>query len=150
MKIGEIMNRAPISVRIDQTFGEAFRLLVDTEHEMIPVVDAEGIYQGNFDLKDIWGVLLPRAARLDRKSIEHLGFVTSSLEKLKERLQDEANEAVSKYVTRHDLPTLSPDSQLVQAIHMLDECRETLPVVEPKTLKLVGILAASDILKALR
>lgn len=150
MKIGEIMNRAPISVRMDQTFGEAFRVLVETGHKFLPVVDADGVYHGNFDLNDIWGVLLPKAARLNRKSIENLAFVSSSLDKLKDRLGEEAGEPVSKYVTRSDAPPLAPENPVIQGILMLDECRETLAVVDPHSHKLVGILSATDVLNALR
>lgn len=150
MKIGEIMNRAPVSVRMDQTFGEAFRVLVETGHKFLPVVDAEGVYHGNFDLKDVWGVLLPKAARLDRKSIENLAFVPSSLEKMKDKLADAAEDLVEKYVTRSDAPPLAPESPVIQGILMLDECGETLAVVDANTHKLVGILSATDVLNALR
>jgi len=150
MKIGEIMNRAPISVRMDQTFGEAFGVLVETGHKFLPVVDADGVYHGNFDLNDVWGVLLPKAARLDRKSIENLAFVSSSIEKMKEQLAEVAGTLVSKYVTRTDAPPLSPDNPVVQGILMLDECGETLAVVDPNSKKLVGVLSATDVLNALR
>jgi len=150
MKIGEIMNRAPVTVRLDQTFGDAFRILVETGHKFLPVVDAGGIYRGNFDLTDVWGVLLPKAVRLNRKAIENLAFVSSSLEKMKDQIAEEANEPVEKYVTRNDSPPLSPDNPVIQGILMLDECRETLAVVDPHTHQLVGILSATDVLSALR
>jgi CBS domain-containing protein len=150
MKIGEIMNRAPISVRMDQTFGEAYRALVETGHTFLPVVDASGVYHGNFDLQDVWGVLLPKAARLERKSIENLAFVSSSIEKMKEQLAEVAETPVSKYVTRTDAPPLSPDNPLIQGILMLDECGQTLAVVDPHSKKLVGVLSAADVLGVLR
>lgn len=150
MKIGEIMNRAPVSVRMDQTFGNAFRVLVETGHKFLPVVDADGVYRGNFDLADVWGVLLPKAVRLNRKAIENLSFISSSLDQMKEQIAEEESEPVEKYVTRNDSPPLSPDSSVIQGILMLDECGETLAVVDPHSHKLVGILSATDVLNALR
>lgn len=150
MKIGEIMNRTPVSVRMDQTFGEAFRVLVETGHTLLPVVDSEGVYRGNFDLADVWSVLLPKAVHLNRKSIENLAFIPSSLEKMKEQIAEEAGEPLEKYVTRSDSPPLSPESPVIQGILMLDECGGTLAVVDPQSHRLVGILSATDVLTALR
>lgn len=150
MKIAEIMNREPVVVRMDQTFGEALRILMDSGHGFLPVVDGEGVYLGNFDLEDIWSVLLPKAARLNRNSLGDLSFVSSSLEKMKDQLAEAAQEPVERFVTRADAPPLSPDSPVIQGVLMLDEYRESLAVVDTQTHKLVGILGAKDVLNALR
>lgn len=150
MKIAEIMNRAPICVRLDQTFGDAFRILTESGHGFLPVVDADNTYHGNFELQDIWGVLLPKAARLSRSSLGDLSFLPDSLETMRERLREAADAPVSKFVTRADAPPVSPDTALIQGILLLDEHREALAVVDSKSHKLVGILGAKDVLNALR
>jgi CBS domain-containing protein len=150
MKVGEIMNRAPVTVRNDQTFGEAFRVLVETRHTILPVVDADGVYRGIFDLHDIWTVLLPKAAKLSRKSIEDLSFVSSSLEKMKEQIADSASLPIEQFVTAADVPPIYPDSPVIQAVLLLDEFGETIAVVDRQTKKLVGVIAAWQVLDILR
>lgn len=150
MTVGDMMNRAPVFLRTHQTFGEGFRVLVETGHKFLPVVDDQGVYQGNFDLRDVWGVLLPKAVRLNRQSIEDLSYVPSSREKMVSQLAAAAQEPVTKYVTKSDSPPLSPESPAIQGILMLDECGETLAVVDRKTHQLLGVLSANDVLNALK
>lgn len=146
MKTGDIMNRTPVTVRIDQTFGEAFRILVQNRASNLPVVDAEGVYKGSFDLKDIWNILLPKAAQLDRKSLEDLSFVSTSFEKLKDLIEEASSRTVSEFVNGDDAPPLYSDSPVMQAILLLDECGETLAVIDRRTRKMVGTVFAWDIL----
>lgn len=149
MKVGEIMNRAPVSVCTGQTFGDAFQVLMKTRHTVLPVVDADGVYRGIFDLKDIWGVLLPKAAQLNRKSLEDLSFVSSSLEKMKDQIAESAALPIGRFVNAEDAPPLYPDSPVIQAILLLDEHGEMIAVVDRQTRKLAGVVSAWQVLDAL-
>ena len=146
LKTGDIMNRAPVSVRSDQRFDEAFQTLVRNRISNLPAVDEHGIYRGNFDLKDIWSILLPRAAHLDRNSLHDLSFVATSLDKLKDLIQDAASLRVSDFLNSNDTPALHPEDPVTQAILLLDEHGETLAVVDSQTRKLVGTLSPWDVL----
>jgi len=139
MKAGEIMNRAPVTVRTDQTFGEAFRVLIESRQATLPCVDGSGVYKGLFDLKDIWDVLLPKAAQLSRKSIEDLSFVSGSVERMKERLAEAAGLPVTRFLTADDAPPLHTDSPAMQAA-----------VVERGSGKLAGVVSPWHVLDALR
>ena len=150
MKVAEIMNRAPVSVRSDSTFGSALQTLLESRVTTIPVVDAEGVYKGIFDLKDIWDILLPKAAQLSRKSIEDLSFVSSSIDKMKDQIAEAASLPIEQFLTSEDLPALHPESPLIQAVLLLDEYGETLAVVDRQTRKLVGTVSAWQLLDALR
>lgn len=150
MKVAEIMNRAPVSVRNDQTFGSAFQTLLKSRVTTIPVVDADGVYKGIFDLKDIWRILLPKAAQLNRKSLEDLSFVSSSLGKMKDQIAEAAALPIGQFVTSEDLPSLHPESSIMQAVLLFDEHGEALAVVDRQTRKLVGTIAAWQLLDALR
>ena len=150
MKVVEIMNRAPVSVRSDSTFGSAFQMLLESRVTTIPVVDAEGVYKGIFDLKDIWDILLPKAAQLSRKSIEDLSFVSSSIDKMKDQIAEAASLPIAQFLTSEDLPALHPESPVIQAVLLFDEHGETLAVVDRQTRKLVGTIAAWQLLDALR
>ena len=150
MKVAEIMNRAPVWVRSDSTFGSAFQTLLESHVTTIPVVDAEGVYKGIFDLKDIWDILLPKAAQLSRKSIEDLSFVSSSIDKMKDQIGEASALPITQFLTSEDLPALHPESPLIQAVLLLDEHGETLAVVDRHTRKLVGTISAWQLLDALR
>lgn len=150
MKIGDIMHRAPVTVRMDQTFAEAFRLLAERHFTILPVVDAQGVHKGNFELRDVWDVLLPKAVKLDRKAIEDLSFVSSSVDKLKDLLADRGGEPVSNFVNGSDSPAIHPDSPLLQAILLLEEFGQSLVVVDRGTHKVVGVVSAWEVLDSLR
>ena len=150
MKVAEIMNRAPVSVRSDSTFGSAFQTLVESRLTTIPVVDADGVYKGIFDLKDIWDILLPKAAQLSRKSIEDLSFVSSSIDKMKDQIAEAAALPIGQFLTSEDLPALHPESPLIQAVLLFDEYGEMLAVVDRQTRKLVGTIGAWQLLDAMR
>lgn len=149
MKTGEIMNRTPVTVRIDQTFGEAFRILVQNRASNLPVIDAAGVYQGSFDLTDIWNILLPKAVQLNRKSLEDLSFVSTSNEGLQELIDEASPLSVRLFVSDADAPPIYPDGPVIQAILMLDEYCETLAVIERGSRKLVGTVSAFDVLDRL-
>lgn len=150
MKVEEIMNRTPVTVRFDQTFGDAFQTLAESRQTILPAVDADGTYRGLFDLKDIWKILLPKAAQLSRKSIEDLAFVSSSLEKMKDQIAEAKALPVSQFLNKDDAPPLHPDSPVIQAVLFLDEYGETIAVVDRQTKKLVGVVSAWQLLDAIR
>ncbi len=150
MKVGDIMNRAPVTVRTDQTFGDGFSVLIQSRQAVLPCVDPAGVYKGVFDLKDVWDILLPKAAQLSRKSLEDLSFVSSSLDKMKDQIGDAAAEPIARFLTAEDAPPLYPDSPVIQAILLFDEYGENIAVVERDTRKLVGVVSAWQVLDALR
>lgn len=146
MKTAEIMNRTPMTVRADQTFGEAFRVLVQARMTNLPAVDGAGVFRGNFDLKDVWNILLPKAAQLKRKSLEDLSFVSTSIEKLREMIDEAGPLPVSQFLNADDAPPLHPESPVAQAMLLLDEHGETLAVVDRESRKLVGSVSPWDVL----
>ena len=150
MKVGDIMNRAPLSVRTDETFETAFQKLIANRVSNLPVVDPNGVFQGNFDLKDVWSLLLPKAAKLDRKSIEDLSFMPGSIEKFQEMLAGAAQEKTTKFVSPSDAPPLYPESSALQAVLMFYEYGHRLAVVERGTRKLVGTVSGWDLLVRLQ
>ena len=150
MKVAEIMNREPVTVRDDQTFGEAFQKLCETRRLILPVVDEQGVYKGIFDLKDVWRILLPRAAHLDRGGLVDLSFANSSLETLKDHIAENAGASIGRCITADDTPPVFPDTPVIQAILMLDVHRETIAVVDRQTRKLVGVVSAWEVLDSLR
>lgn len=151
MIVREIMNPAPIVVRMDQKFAEGFQIMLESRHSMLPVVDADGTYRGIFDVRDVWTLLLPKAARvLDRKSIDDLSFAFSSLERLREQIADVADEPISDFVSKEDPPPVYTDTPVLQAILLLYQHGQAIPVIERSSGKLAGVLATWQVLEVLR
>jgi predicted transcriptional regulator len=149
MKAGDLMSRNPITVRMDQPFSEAFRLLVANRANNLPIVDGDGVCKGNFPLRDVWEILLPKAVQLDRKSLEDLSFVSTSIEKLKDLVADAADLPASRFVNGHDAPVVYTDTPIMQAMLLFDEFGQTLAVVDRKSGKVAGTLSAWEILDPL-
>ncbi len=150
MKVGDIMNRAPVTVRSDQTFGEGLARLLQSRQPVLPCVDPQGIYKGIFDLKDVWDILLPKAAQLNRKSLEDLSFVSSSIDKMKDQVSEAAAEPIARFLNTEDAPVLHPDSPLIQAILLFDDFGPDIAVVDRHTRKLAGVVSAWQLLDSLR
>jgi CBS domain-containing protein len=149
MNVEELMNRDPLTIGADVSFSSAYQQLLDLRVRSLPVVDDAGIYKGMFDVYDIWGVLLPKAARLEGRSLRDLAFVSSSEGQLREKLREAGSHRVSEFVDR-DLPAIYPDTPLQEAIRLLYEHDGNLAVVNRKTGELLGLLSAWEILARLR
>lgn len=149
MNVEELMRREPATIGADGTFAEAYRRLVELRVRSLPVVDPDGIYKGMFDLYDIWGVLLPRAARLNDASLQDLAFVSSSESQLRDKLREAGTKRVTEFVDR-DLPAVYPDTPLQEAVRLLYQHDGNLAVVDRKTHRLLGLLSAWEILEKLR
>lgn len=145
-----VMNSTPVTLSLHDSFGQAFHLLLDMRVRGLPVVDAEGNYRGMFDLYDIWELLLPKAAMLDHKSVEDLGFLNTSAEALQERLSEAWDRPIADFLDDDHSPAIAPDSPVIEAVLHLYKHGGYLPVVDPKTHKLSGIMSPWEILARVR
>lgn len=149
MRVREIMNQNTVTLSVDETFGNAFRLLLDKRIRSLPVVDAAGVYRGIFDLLDVWEVLLPKAVTIHAGSLPNLAFTGNAPEQLRQKLAEAEHRPVTEFLDNEAAPSVTPDAALMEAMLLLYRQRQTLPVVEAASGKLVGIVAAWDILDRL-
>lgn len=147
MTVGSIMTRDPETVRQTDTVGRAVELLLGRHYILLPVVDATGRYRGVFDIWDLLGMLLPKAATLDRL-VPNLRFMPDDLPGLHTKLEHFSGQALQAHA-RSDLPTLAPDTPIVEALLLFYRQRSTLPVVETATGQVVGVLSYWDALGAI-
>jgi CBS domain-containing protein len=73
------------------------------------------------------------------------GMLAESMEDVRERFSVIADKPVRRYLDT-DTPVLRPDQPLVTAMFYLFHGRNFLPVVEPDSGLLVGVISAWDIL----
>ncbi|MCS7023702.1 MAG: CBS domain-containing protein [Bryobacteraceae bacterium] len=151
MTIQEVMKASPATVAPDETFGHAFALMMEQKLTHLPVVGSEGVYLGMFDLRDIWQVLLPKAALLAMDSLSDLAFFYESKKQLIDKLRHAANRRVEEFLKEEDAPLeVYPDMPVIEAVLLLHRHDGVLPVVDRKSRRLVGMVGAWDILERLR
>jgi CBS-domain-containing membrane protein len=119
----------------------------------LPVVDAQDVYQGLFGIQFLLKELLPKAATLNQeRGLSDLTFMHDSLDDvrstLKERLASLYPQAVGTAVHREIAP-LSADDSIPEAMLRVYHAGFSLPVIDEKTQKLVGIVSHWSILAKL-
>ena len=144
-----IMLSDPVTVLESASLADAIDLLFRHGIKNLPVVDANGRYKGLFGIHTLVRHLLPRAATLNADThIGDLAFVHDSLENLKERLSDRLNEAVLLFADTALRP-LAPDMSLIETLLQLHRHHHNLPVADPHTGRLLGIVTYWSLLAKL-
>ena len=146
MTVRSIMTADPATLRAEDTVGVAVDLLLDRRYILLPVVDADSRYLGEFDVWDLLGLLLPKAATLD-KLVPDLGFIADDLPGLKEKFAALRGQPVGP-LARTSLPHLEPDMPVTEALLLFYRQRSALPVVDKSSGRLVGVLSYWDALNA--
>ncbi len=146
MSVRAIMTANPLTLRADDSIGHAVELLIANRFILLPVVDADQCYLGDFDVWDVLGLLLPRAATLDHL-LPDLKFIGDSLPALQAKLGAMRDQPVGAHA-RTDLPKLDPDTPVVEAVLLFYRNRSPLPVVDKTSGRLVGVLSYWDALAA--
>lgn len=144
-----VMLPEPVTVPDTASLAQALDVLFRHRIKAVPVVDASGRYRGLFGLHSLVRQLLPRAATLDQgASLTDLTFVHDTLDTVKERLSARLNDPVLRFVDR-DLPPVGPDESLLETLLLLHRHRHTLPVVDPASGRLLGVVTDWGVLARL-
>lgn len=146
MTVRSIMTAAPPTLRADDTVGAAVDLLLGKRQILIPVIDADRRYLGEFDVWDLLGLLLPKAATLDGL-VPDLGFIADDLPGLREKFAALRGQPVGP-LARTNLPHLDPDMPVTEALLLFYRHRSALPVVDKADGRLLGVLSYWDALAA--
>ncbi|MEO8615998.1 MAG: CBS domain-containing protein [Luteolibacter sp.] len=135
------------------TLTECLRNLIENRVLAMPVVDDRGRYLGQFRKNLLIAAILPQVAvhdpRFDRiaNTLEG-GMFAETMNDVRERFSAIADKAVSRYLDT-DTPVLRPDQPQVAAMFYLFHGRNFLPVVEPDSGLLVGVISPWNILKSI-
>ena len=135
-----VMLPDPVTVLDSASLADAIDLLFRHRIKNLPVVDAAGRYKGLFGIHTLVRHMLPRAATLDEDArIGDLAFVHDTLENLKERLADRLGEPVIRFADTL-LRSLAPDMSLVETLLLLYRHGHNMPVTDPQTGRLLGLV----------
>ncbi len=151
MSVADITRRDPVTLGPADTVERAAELLVQERALALPVVEVSGKLVGTFGVDGLAKLLLPRAVTLDvgLEELTDLDFVADSLEELRERMGRVCEQPVKKYMDTETRRPLDPDSSFTEALFLLHRLGEDLPVVDPSTGKLVGMVSPWDVLSRL-
>jgi len=147
MRCAAIMTANPPAVRDTDSIAEAARTLIAQRHLGVPVVDKEGRYVGMFGADDLLGVIVPRVA-IAGSIASNLRFVGDDTKDLTARFRDLNQQPVSAVADRNAI-VLAPDTPQIEAFRIFCRSRASLPVVDPATGKLVGLVSYWDVMGAI-
>lgn len=151
MTISRVCNTSDfVTLRDSDTVGDALRILVQLGRcvSSLPVVDESGKLVGVLSVDQLISLLLPKAALLN-EALPDLSFVSDTLEHLKEKMRGLEGEPVSRHMGEPGHPVY-PDTPLMEVLLLLYRGENDLPVIERNTGRLLGIVSAIDILRALK
>ncbi len=143
-----IYNTAYSSLLDTDTVGEAARRLLEDRVSDVPVVDAAGAFVGMFKLDRLFEILLPKAALLDY-GMPDLAFVSDTIDELRERMRAIESKPVREYVVAPD-NVVRPDTSPLEIVMLLYKGHNAIPVIDPDSDRLVGMVTARDVLAALQ
>jgi len=143
------MLQNPVTVRDSDSLSQAVDTLFEHRIKSVPVIDSQQVYRGLFGIHTLVRVLLPRAATLDEGSgLTDLAFVHNTLDTLKDRLAQRMSESVLTF-SDASLAPLAPTVSLLETLLLLHRHRHSLPVADPATGRLLGIVTYWEMLARL-
>jgi CBS-domain-containing membrane protein len=148
-----VMSAGFASLTASMTITECVKTLLENRVLAMPVVDEAGRYIGHFRKNLLISAILPRVAVMDER-IERIarmldaGLLRDNWGEVLSRFESIAGEPVSLHLDK-EAPVLRPDDSLVAAMYYLFRGRNFLPVVEPGSGLLVGVVSAWDVLEHL-
>lgn len=136
------MTRDPISVREDDTIGQAAREIIEHCYINLPVVDGDGRLVGLFGVYDLLALLVPRVAVIGNL-LPNLRFLSDDASELRRKFESVRQSPVRRAVNR-EAARVYPDTPLIEAIRLFCRNHMTIPVVERGTDRLVGMISYWD------
>lgn len=142
MTAATLMDPNPKVVHPDDSIITGIELVMKHRFRRLPVVDEEGVFQGVFGVTCLLRMALPKAVVME-DGLENIHFVRESLSDLRRRLREVENEPISLCM-RQDSIQVAPDLPLLETLRVLYLTQASLPVVDPDSGKLLGIISYFD------
>lgn len=133
------------TVSVDNTVEEAIHFLNEKEIRAAPVVDNDGVFRGMFSEHEILKNLVP--SYID--GLQTLDFATGASTVLAARMKRMFPSRVGDHVSCEDCVKIDHTSPTWEALRVLTRHGSPLPIVDPKTGKLKGLISDQSAVKAL-
>ncbi len=128
---------------VTTSIQEALASLLELRQRSLPVVSDEGTLIGMFGVHHLLDLLRPEGSHEDDLQSAH--FLHDQVEDLARRLRSDLEKSVGDFMDP-DPKIVHAETAASEAVLLLDEGHDSLPVVDPETQRLLGILTYWDIL----
>jgi len=142
MNATAIMDPNPTVLRPNDMIRTAIDYIMENRYRNLPVVDDEGRYLGSFGVHCLLKNVLPKAVTM-KHGLDNVGFVQQTLADLHHRLVEIEDKPISMCMNT-DAETVAPDTPLVESLLVLYHARNSIPVVDPESGKLLGVISYWD------
>ena len=144
MKVREVMSKKVISVSPDTSIKELSAIVFKKKLQAVPVVDKSGKLLGIVAESDILAKLYPT----QRDFVED--FVESSdFEGMEEKLLGVMKLSAKDVMNRAAICTYPESPLLKAASKMMVKRVGRMPVIDPETNKLLGVISKGDVIRAI-
>ena len=138
-----IMDTNPTVLHPDDKIMTGIRYIMDKRYRRLPVVDENGCFRGIFGVNCLLRMTLPKAVVMEQ-GVESVNFIHESLSDLRRRVAEYENKPIS-FCMHSDSVQIPPDLPLLEALLVLYKTRASIPVVDPDTGKLLGVITYWDV-----
>lgn len=142
MTASSIMDPHPTVLKQNDMISKAIAYIMQHRYRNLPVIDDNGVYVGSFGVNCLLRNALPKAV-LMKNGLKSAPFVQESLGDLRQRIREIEDQPISMCMGK-EAETVAPDTALVETLLILYNARNSLPVVDPDTGKLVGVISYWD------
>lgn len=135
-----------VTVSENDTVEQALRLLDEKQVRAAPVVDENGVFKGMFSTHEIIKALVPSYMT---QGIQSLDFATGASTVLASRLKKMYPTRVGNHVMEDDSVKITDKTHTWEALRVLTKYGSPIPIVDPNTKKLLGLISEQSAIDAL-
>lgn len=135
------------TARSDQNVGEVLDSFEEKNIRSIPVVAADGTFEGLFTMQVVLKNLLPVAASME-DGLENLDFVIGATPGIAKRLKKLREKTVGEVMMKNCI-TLEPDTHTWEAVRVMKEHGSPIPIIDTDG-KLVGMISTHSLMRELQ
>lgn len=143
MNAAAIMNPHPTVLKSTDKISTAAKFIMQNRYRNLPVVDKSGCYMGVFGVNCLLKLVLPKSVMME-KGLKNVAFIHETLADLHDRFREIENEEVTICMNA-DVVTVNPDTPLLEALVILHDTKTSIPVLEPGSCKLLGMISYWDV-----
>ncbi len=143
MQASDVMDPNPSTLKPDDSIEYAVKFIRDKRYRSLPIIDENGCYIGMFGVNCLIRQVIPKAVFMHR-GLENVSFIHESLDELYDRFAAVKDEPIITCISMN-VKSVSPDTPLTDTLLQLYDTRLSIPVVEPGTNKLLGMISYWDV-----
>jgi len=147
MNCAAIMTADPLTVRASDCIAHAADILIAQRLLAVPVVEDDNRYVGMFGVNDLAGMIVPRVA-IAGSLAPNLRFIGEDAEHLAARFNEFKDQPVRQLADPNAI-VLNPDTPPIEAFRIFCRSQAPLPVVDPASRRLLGLVSWWDLMKTL-